>query len=176
MDAPTFVFESLQQAHVRLQASCDGLSDAQTRWRPSPRSNSIGFILWHVGRVEDELVAAETETRTLWGQTWATRFGHAVDTPARDEREILLGLTLPPLNALRAFLAETNAQCHRLIDTLGAADFDRPSRVWVGQPLAVTLRHLATHKNNHHGQVDYLRGLQDDGWDLPRGTGAVLDN
>ena len=39
---------------------------------------------------------------------------------------------------------------------------------------AGSLRHLITHKNNHHGQIDYLRGLQDEEWDLPRGTGIVL--
>ena len=111
MDAPTFARQSLQQAHLRLQGSIDGLTDAQAGWRPSPRSNSIGFILWHLGRVEDELVALEAGHATRWEQTWAAQFSHPVDTPARDEREILLGLALPPLDALRAFLAETYAQC-----------------------------------------------------------------
>ena len=40
--------------------------------------------------------------------------------------------------------------------------------------LADVLRHLATHKNNHHGQIDFLRGLQQDDWDLPPGTGVRL--
>ncbi len=31
-----------------------------------------------------------------------------------------------------------------------------------------------THKNNHHGQIDYIRGLQDEVWDLPPGTGMNL--
>jgi len=50
-----------------------------------------------------------------------------------------------------------------------APDSDRPDPTVVG-----SLRHLVTHKNNHHGQIDYLRGLQDKAWDLPRGTGIVL--
>jgi len=40
--------------------------------------------------------------------------------------------------------------------------------------VAGSLRHLITHKNNHHGQIDYLRGLQEEARDLPRGTGVVL--
>ena len=36
------------------------------------------------------------------------------------------------------------------------------------------LRHMIVHQNNHHGQVDYLRGLQEEDWDLPRGTGGIL--
>lgn len=33
---------------------------------------------------------------------------------------------------------------------------------------------LITHKNNYHGQIDYIRGLQDEVWDLPAGTGMDL--
>ena len=50
-----------------------------------------------------------------------------------------------------------------------APDPDRPDFTVAG-----SLRHLVIHKNNHHGQIDYLRGLQDEAWDLPRGTGIVL--
>lgn len=56
--------------------------------------------------------------------------------------------------------------------------FDRPvTAPDPGRPdltVAGPLRHLITHKNNHHGQIDYLRGLQEEAWDLPRGTGVVL--
>ena len=169
MDTTTFVRQSLQQAHVRLQATCGGLSDEQARWRPAPHSNSISFILWHIARVEDELVTAETAGPTLWQRRWHARFGHPLDTPSRDERETLLCLDLPPLDDLRAFLDETYAQCQGFLETLTDPDLDRAS-------LANSLRHLATHKNNHHGQVDYLRGLQDQTWDLPPGTGVVLDD
>ena len=34
--------------------------------------------------------------------------------------------------------------------------------------------YLITHKNHHQGQIDFIRGLQDDEWDLPPGTGIVL--
>ena len=176
METTSFVRQTLQQAHLRLQATCEGLRDEQARSRPAPRSNSISFILWHIARVEDELVAAETAVPTLWRHHWHARFGHPLDTPSRDEREILLGLELPPLDDLRAFLDETYSECRGFLDTLTDPDLDRASRVWPGRPLATSLRHLATHKNNHHGQVDYLRGLQDQNWDLPPGTGVVLDD
>ena len=37
---------------------------------------------------------------------------------------------------------------------IAAPDPDRPDFTVAG-----SLRHLVTHKNNHHGQIDYLRGL-----------------
>jgi len=66
-------------------------------------------------------------------------------------------------------------QTRRLLGNLTAGKLDEPigpSRP--GQNVAGNLRHLITHKNNHHGQVDYIRGLQNQNWDLPPGTGAVL--
>ena len=50
-----------------------------------------------------------------------------------------------------------------------APDPDQPDFTVAG-----SLRHLVTHKNNRHGQINYLRGLYDEAWDLPRGTGIVL--
>ena len=46
-----------------------------------------------------------------------------------------------------------------------APDPERPDLTVAG-----SLRHLITQKNNHHGQIDYLRGLQEEAWDLPRDT------
>ena len=34
--------------------------------------------------------------------------------------------------------------------------------------------YLITHKNPHQGQIDFIRGLQDDAWDLPAGAAMVL--
>ncbi len=34
-------------------------------------------------------------------------------------------------------------------------------------------RHMITHKNNHHGQIDFIRGLRHPEWNLPPGTGIV---
>jgi len=39
--------------------------------------------------------------------------------------------------------------------------------------VATQLRHMITHKNNHHGQVDFIRGLRYPEWDHTPGTGIV---
>lgn len=71
MDAVTFVAQSLAQAQLRLVASCKGLSDDEARWRPGQEANCIGFLLWHVARVEDGLSSGELGEETLWeGAGW----------------------------------------------------------------------------------------------------------
>ena len=49
--------ELLTKQYERVWSGTDktleGLSDEGLAWRPSPECNSIGWLAWHVGRVED---------------------------------------------------------------------------------------------------------------------------
>ena len=42
------------------------------------------------------------------------------------------------------------------------------------QTVGGSLSHVIVLRNNHPGQIDYLRGLQEEDWDLPLGTGEIL--
>ena len=42
------------------------------------------------------------------------------------------------------------------------------------QTVGGSLHHVIVLRNNQPGQIDYLRGLQEEDWDLPRGTGEIL--
>ena len=44
MDTLKFIAYCLAQTHLRLTATCDGLTAEQMRWRPAPAANNIGFI------------------------------------------------------------------------------------------------------------------------------------
>ena len=91
------------------------------------------------------------------------------------DRMGLRALAIPDLAVLMGYAQAVGEQTRRLMGNLTSDRLDQPigsSRP--GQNVAGNLRHLITHKNNHHGQVDYIRGLQNQTWDLPPGTGAVL--
>jgi hypothetical protein len=53
-------------------------------------------------------------------------------------------------------------------DLDGVPDPRQPER-----NVATYFRHMITHKNNHHGQIDFIRGLRHSEWDLTPGTGIV---
>ena len=171
-----FIREGLQQADARFVASCDGLSEEQAQWRPSERANSIAFIVWHVARVEDAEASGEMGEAPLWvAAGWHERCGHPAETPLNRERQLLLDLPLPSYALLREYGAAAAERTRVFAESLDSADLDRPAHFWDGQPLATSFQHLLLHKNNHHGQVDLLRGLQDAEWDLPAGTGVRGD-
>ena len=176
MDAITFIADSLAQVQLRLLGTCDGLTQEQALWRPAPHANNIGFILWHVARGEDNMAASLQGGAALWEKEgWYERFGQPVEMPDPGDRMGLRALAIPSVETLMGYLDAVHRQTGEYLSTLrperldDAAEDFRP-----GATIGECLRHLITHKNNHHGQVDFLRGLQDDAWDLPPGTGMKL--
>ena len=57
MNTIQFIADCLAQTHIRLMATCDGLTAEQMAWRPAPTANNIGFILWHLTRNEDARIS-----------------------------------------------------------------------------------------------------------------------
>ena len=179
MDTIEFISQSLHQVQIRLLATCDGLSDEQVLWRPSPSSNNIGFILWHVARAEDDVASRLRHGEsTLWvSDLWFEKFGQPIDSPDPGDRMGLTALSLPPLDTLTRYIEAVYSRTQVAVSALTESDLDEhEGDSPAGRTTGMSLRHLITHKNNHHGQVDYIRGLQDDTWDLPRGTGMRLPN
>ena len=177
METVTFITQSLQQVQLRLLATCEGLTQDQVLWRPSLHANNIGFILWHLARGEDRRICRlRGEQHTLWAsEGWHKRFGQPVGAPAPGDRMGLRSLPIPDLSVLTDFIKAAHQQTLDYLVTLTADGLDvAPDPSQLEHTVASALRHLVTHKNNHHGQIDFIRGLQDEAWDLPPGTGVVL--
>ena len=140
-------------------------------------ANNIGFILWHMARNEDDLTSHLCgKQSSLWvAEGWYKRFDQPVDAPDPGDRMGLRALSIPPLHILVGYLKAAHQQTHEFLSTLTPDALDiAPDPPQPERTVAVSLRHLITHKNNHHGQIDYIQGLQDESWDLPPGTGTVL--
>ena len=81
MDTISFITDSLDQVHVRLLATCDGLTQEQVVWRPAAYANNIGFILWHVARGEDRMITQLSGGSTDCGSRKACTYDS--DSPSR---------------------------------------------------------------------------------------------
>ncbi|MDA1272333.1 MAG: DinB family protein [Chloroflexi bacterium] len=177
MNTIGFISDCLAQVHLRLLATCENLSQEQLTWRPAPTANNIGFIMWHLARHEDaRITGAGGFGADIWAvDSWHEQFGQPATAPDPGDRLGLRALAIPSLDVLTGY---AEAVHHRAIQyvsglTPDALD-DAPDPARPEHTVADVLRQSITHKNNHHGQIDYLRGLQDEGWDLPRGAGVVL--
>ena len=72
--------ELLADAFGRIQAvvtqTLDGLDEAALQRRPAGTGNSIAWLIWHLGRVEDAQVAPAAGLEQVWtAQDFVSRFG-----------------------------------------------------------------------------------------------------
>jgi uncharacterized damage-inducible protein DinB len=177
MNAITFIRQALTQAHERFMATLDGLPDADGAWRPAPHANTILEIAWHVARVDDRLgrraVGLGPE---LWdSQGWKDRIG-TTDIRPREPYQFLkkADAILPRLADVKAYLEAVHVDTLEKLRGLGEADLDRaPDAAQPDRNVATYFRHMITHKNNHHGQIDFIRGLRHPAWNLAPGASIV---
>ena len=179
MDAISFISDTLRQVQLRLLATCHGLTQDQVLWRPASHANNIGFILWHLTRGEDTIISdLDSGQPVLWESGgWHEKFGQPAEAPDPGDRMGLQSLPIPDLEVLLGYSKAVHGKSQSFLASFPSERLDeahdptRPQRT-----VAASVRHLITHNNNHHGQIDYIRGLQDQNWDLPPGTGIVLPN
>ncbi len=178
MDAITFTRQALTQAHQRFMATLDGLTEEDVRWRAAPNANTILEIAWHVARVDDRLGRRATALGPeLWDSDgWSAKLGSTRDRRTGEPYQFLKedGALPPRLDDLKAYLNAVHADTIEKLRGLTEADLDRvPDALQPGRDVAASLRHMITHKNNHHGQIDFIRGLRHPEWNLTAGTGFV---
>ena len=178
MDTVKFVEQCLNEVHERLLRSLQGLSRDESMWRPAPHANCIIEIVWHMVRSEDRMARPQVGLGPeLWeSQQWYRRFSYPKEQSRDTDYQLLRvpNLPPPPLKDLLAYLKAVHQDTLNKLHSLSASDFDSiPDQMHPERPIASYFRHLIIHNNNHHGQIDYIRGLTQPGWDLPPGTGVV---
>ena len=176
MNTVEFIRQSLGQVHYRLTLTCGQVTPEQVLWRPAPHANNIGFILWHVARAQDNLASRLAGATSLWeSKLWYVQFGQPKDALDPGDRMGLQALPLPDLGTLTAYLNAAHQRLVHVVLAQTSASLDAvPNASRPLETVAALLRHQITHQNNHHGQIDFIRGLQDTAWDLPPGTGMVM--
>lgn len=147
----------------------DDLSADQLVQRPGEDANPIGWLLWHVTRVEDSHVADVLGGDQIWVEgDWAARFGldpdpgntgygHSPDDVAAvrpDGADAILEYHAAVAGRTRLYLTELTAdELDRVVD----GSYDPPVT------LGVRLISIADDAIQHTGQAAYVRGLLERG-------------
>ncbi len=159
-----FVVRVLDETQAELQMSLDGMELEQALWRPTPQSNSMAWIAWHIARLQDARAASLAQVDQLWvAYGWHNRFGLQAD-PSNHGR----GHTDEEVDAVRpesvAALSEYAAAAHialreqiEKVDDLGS---DNQLQGHSGDATVRDLVFRAVHGGLAHlGQLMYVRGL-----------------
>ena len=172
MSVGQVIKDALDRNERYMLAAIDGLSPEDLRARPAAESNPIGWLMWHLTRVQDYAVSTITEKETLWVRDgWHERFGMAPDPAYRgngDTNEQVDAFAAPDVETLAAYYKAVRANTDAFLDSLTDADLTRmvpPVRGTDLVPLSERLPGVIVESIHHGGQVAYARGaLKGKGW------------
>lgn len=155
----------LNEAFDKLNRALDGLSDEESRWQPTLDSNPIDWMVWHMARVEDNLVNVVLQNhqpiweRDRWGARLAISYPGAGAGMTMDEIRGMRPINVPKvMEYYRSVRDETSIYFAKTIrqDDLARVIEHTNFRGWTG---AQILGRLLCEEAEHLGQIEYLRGM-----------------
>ncbi|GAA3230541.1 DUF664 domain-containing protein [Dactylosporangium siamense] len=149
-----------------VKGAVDGLSAEQLRWAPAPGANTVGWLVWHLTRVQDEHVTDLIDgAEQLWvGGAWASRFGlepDPDDTGYGHTAAQVQAVRPDGPEALMGYFEAVSARTVEWLATLAEQDLDRVVDERWDPPvtLGVRLISILNDDTQHAGQAAYVRGL-----------------
>jgi hypothetical protein len=165
MDISALLLELYGRVPPLARQAVEGLdADALTN-RPAPDANPIGWLVWHLTRVQDHHVAELLGEDQVWvGGDRARRFGLPPDpsnTGYGHTAEDVAAVRPDGPEVLLEYLAAVDARTRAMLAGLVATDLDRiVDRRWDPPvTLGVRLVSIADDSLQHVGQAAYVRGL-----------------
>lgn len=164
MKANELLLDAFGRIREAVAAVVEGTDDEALTRRPTGNGNSIAWLLWHLGRVEDAQVGSAAGLEQVWtSQGFVGRFN--LPLPVRDTG---YGHSASNVDAVRAapeLLLEYYDAVHRqtveFLESLGAEDFDRVVDKRWDPPVTLGVRLVSTIADclQHVGQAAYAKGL-----------------
>lgn len=167
MDATDVLVDLYGRVPELVSSAVDGLSPDDLTWSPAPGANTIGWLVWHLTRIQDAQVADVAGADQLWvADRWAGKF----DRPA-DPSDHGYGHTPEQVASLRPPSAQLLVEHHEAVHErtmsyiwlLGSEDLERiVDESWdPAVTLGVRLASIVDDCLQHAGQANYVRGLLD---------------
>jgi uncharacterized damage-inducible protein DinB len=161
--------EVLTEAFGRLpelvHGAVHGLSPDQLRRAPAEGANTVGWLVWHLTRVQDSHVAGllDAEQVYLTGG-WAARFGlepDPADTGYGHSAAQVAAVAPESWHVLVDYYGAVHARTVDYLGGLGGDELDRVVDESWDPPVTLGVRLVSVYDDDtqHVGQAAYVRGL-----------------
>ena len=161
-DVLTYAYEQIEETLTR---TVEGLEPDDLGRRVQPGANPIGWLAWHLLRVQDDHVADVAGTEQVWtSEGWAGRFGLPVGDAATgygmsdDEVD---AVRVPSADLLLGYSRAVHARSAEFLRGLSDEDLDRVVDTRWDPPVTLGVRLVSVLSDDlqHLGQAAYVRGL-----------------
>ena len=165
MDQRDLLIEGFDRLPQRVHSAVDGLTPESLRWRPAPDANSIGWLVWHLARIQDDHVAELLGAEQEWTSgAWAAHFGlptEAMDTGYGHDAVDVARVQPTGPDVLVAYYESVADRTRKLLDTVTAEGLDGIVDKRWDPPVTLGVRLVSVLADDlqHVGQAAYIRGL-----------------
>ena len=165
MEIHDLLLELYGRIREHVHQAVDGLTVEELTATPEPGCNPIGWIVWHLTRVQDHHVAELIDEPQIWQSgDWARRFGLGPDpddTGFGHGPDEVAAVRPEGPEVLVDYYTAVAARTDDVLRRLRPADLDRiVDRRWDPPvTLGVRLVSIADDDIQHAGQAKYVRGL-----------------
>jgi Protein of unknown function (DUF664) len=148
-----------------VRSAVNGLAPHVLRWTPAADANSIGWLVWHLTRIQDEHIAEVLGEEQEWSAGgWAPRFGLPAATMDTGYGHVAADVARVQPSGPDVLVAYYDAVAHRtrrLLDSLTADALDRIVDERWDPPVTLGVRLVSVLSDDlqHVGQAAYVRGL-----------------
>jgi uncharacterized damage-inducible protein DinB len=165
MELNGLLLEMFGRVDEHVHDSVQGLDAKALTTAPADGANTIGWLVWHITRVQDSHVADLLDGNQLWVTAdWAQRFGLEPDpdnTGYGHSATEAAAIAPESSSVLIEYHQAVAARTKGFLDTVTAADLDRVVDEQFDPPvtLGVRLVSIVDDSMQHAGQAKYVRGL-----------------
>ncbi|MEZ5094416.1 DinB family protein [Nocardioides sp.] len=157
--------DAFGRVHDDLPTVVSGLTRDQLRWRPDDDANPVGWLVWHLTRVQDDHLAGVGQVEQAWtGLGYADRFGLPYPVEAHGyghSSEDVAAFDVAGPDLLVDYHDAVHGLTLRVLDGLDDPAYERIVDARWDPPVtaAVRLVSVVNDITQHLGQAAYLRGL-----------------
>ena len=164
MDYKAIIRMALAEYSDDMARALEGLTAEERRYQPTPESNHIDFLVWHIARVEDGWINSYArQVRTVWEDGgWGDRLGLPEEGGG-------FGFDADQVRDLPAFDPELLNEYAEAVRETTLAYLDASTPAEIGRPrdsgwpelycTGSALSHLLVEESQHVGQIAYIRGM-----------------
>lgn len=164
MDQAGVLADAFNRIAESVHEVLDELDPDDLVWRPEEGGNPIGWLVWHLTRVQDDHVADVAGREQVWtAHGWDKRFDlpfNAADTGYGHSAEKVEQVEVSGRDLVEYFDA-VHAQTQEFVAGLSADDLERIVDTRWDPPVSLGTRLVSVISDDlqHVGQAAYVRGL-----------------
>jgi uncharacterized damage-inducible protein DinB len=165
MDAKDILLDGFGRLPGEVRGALDGLTAEQLRWAPAEGANTIGWLIWHLTRVQDSHLAELLDEEQIyvsgdWGPKFALKSDPS-DTGYGDSAGQISRVEPRSTQVLLDYYQAVHDRTVSYVSGLSDADLDEVVDDRWDPPVTLGVRLVSVIDDDaqHAGQAAYLRGL-----------------